>query len=415
MKIKNKKRRLVVLPLILLLCLFLTGCQGIKATDLTKDVKASSDVTGKETTEEFAKAQMDFAVRLLQNGGSEEQNTLLSPVSAMLALSMVANGAQGVTLAEMEAVLGMPVGELNEFLYYYVNHLPDGRKYRVNLGNSIWINTGRGLTIKQDFLQTNADYYGAQIYETNFSDAQALEDVNRWLSKQTDKMLEDAVEKLNTDAVMMLLNALSFEAEWENVYAKSDVHEGEFTSLKGEIQKATFLSGEEGCYFSMENGRGFAKDYKKSGYQFIALIPEEGVSLSDFLAGLTGEQLFETLKNGQKASVEVSLPKFSCEYEADLKEALQKMGMVVAFEGGAADFNCLGRLVDGRLHIENMVQMTTLTVDEKGTRGGAASKIEMEMDSASMYRVSLNRPFLYMVVDTENHIPLFIGTVVDLK
>lgn len=411
----NRKKAGLFISMMLLLCLSLTGCRGIKATDLTKGVKPSLDVAGKEATEEFVKAQMRFAVQLLQNSGSEEENTLLSPLSAMLTLSMVANGAQGETLAEMEAVLGMPVGELNEFLYYYVNHLPDGRKYRMNLGNSIWVNTGRGLTVKQDFLQTNANYYGAQIYKTDFWDEQALKDVNRWLSKQTDKMLDGALEELNTEAVMMLLNALSFEAEWETVYKKSDVHDGEFVSLKGESQQATFLFSEESCYFSMENGRGFAKDYKKSGYQFIALIPEEGVSFSDFLAGLTGERLFETLKNGQKVDVEVSLPKFSCEYKADLKEALQKMGMVQAFDGGAADFDCLGELIDGRLHIENMMQMTTLTVDEKGTRAGAVSKVEMEVDSVSMYWVSLNRPFVYLIVDTENQIPLFIGTVVDLK
>ncbi len=413
---KNRKKVGFLISLILLLSLSLTGCQGIKAKDLMKGVKASSDVAGKEANEAFVKGQMDFAVRLLQNGGSDTENTLLSPLSAMLALSMVANGAEGETLAEMETVLGgVSIEELNQFLYYYVQHLPDGRKYRMHLGNSIWLNSASGVKVAQDFLQTNADYYGAQIYECDFTDSQSVEDVNRWVRKQSDKLLENVTEKLNEEATMMLLNVLSFEAEWENVYKKSDVFDGEFVSLSGETQKATFLTGEESCYFSMENGKGFAKDYKKSAYQFIALLPNEGVSFTEFLSGLSGERLFETLKNGVKTQVQATIPKFSCEYRAELTEPLKRMGMKRAFDGGLAEFSCLGEPVDGKLYIENMVQMTTLTLDEKGTRAGAASKIEMQTESALPYSVYLNRPFVYLIVDTENQVPLFIGTVVDLK
>ena len=73
----------------------LTGCTSAKATDLMTGVqpgdrKTSIDVTGPE-----AAAVTDFAVRLLQNLPSGEENTLLSPVSVLCALAMTENGAKG--------------------------------------------------------------------------------------------------------------------------------------------------------------------------------------------------------------------------------------------------------------------------------------------------------------------------------
>ena len=101
-------RRLTALLLcMVLLSAGLTGCTSAKATDLMTGVqpgdrKTSIDVTGPE-----AAAVTDFAVRLLQNLPSGEENTLLSPVSVLCALAMTENGAKGETLSQMETVFGL--------------------------------------------------------------------------------------------------------------------------------------------------------------------------------------------------------------------------------------------------------------------------------------------------------------------
>lgn len=58
-------------------------------------------------------AAADFSVRLFQHSFDAENNTLISPVSVLYALSMVANGADGNTRAQMEQVLGLPLSEQN--------------------------------------------------------------------------------------------------------------------------------------------------------------------------------------------------------------------------------------------------------------------------------------------------------------
>ncbi len=56
------------------------------------------------------------------------------------ALSMAANGADKETLREMENVLGMPIEQLNKYIYSYVSNLLQSEKYKLSIANSIWIN-----------------------------------------------------------------------------------------------------------------------------------------------------------------------------------------------------------------------------------------------------------------------------------
>ncbi|MBO5369583.1 MAG: serine protease, partial [Clostridia bacterium] len=61
-------------------------------------------------------AVTDFAVRLFKESLADGENTLISPLSVLVALSMTANGADNETLAQMEAVLGMPIEQLNSWV-----------------------------------------------------------------------------------------------------------------------------------------------------------------------------------------------------------------------------------------------------------------------------------------------------------
>lgn len=54
-----------------------------------------------------------------------------------------------------------------------------------------------------------------------------------------------------------------------------------------------------------------------------------------------------------------------------------------------------------------------VNVNEIGTRAGAATIAEMKSDTSfprERKEVCLNRPFIYMIIDREAKLPLFIGT-----
>ena len=101
---------------------------------------------------------------------------------------MTANGAAGQTRLEMETLLGngLPMEELNEYLHSYADSLPTEEKCRLKLANSIWFrDDAQELVVEESFLQTNADFYGAQINAAPFND-KTLKDINAWARENTD-------------------------------------------------------------------------------------------------------------------------------------------------------------------------------------------------------------------------------------
>ena len=414
-----KKMFLAILSLILIcsMAVNLTGCATkVQAADLMEGVKANT-VTGKVADDAFAQSQMRLAVELFQSSvlESKDENVLISPLSIQLALAMTANGAEGETRAEMETLLAseIPLEDLNEYLYSYVNNLPSAEKYKLQIANSIWFRDDEGrLQVEKDFLQKNADYYGAQAYKAAFDD-QTLKDINNWVKGHTDGMIDSILDQIDDDAVMYLINALVFDAEWQHVYDKSDVYKGKFTNIDGTEKQVDMMHSEETVYLQDENATGFMKPYSGSKYSFAALLPNEGVDINEYIAGLTGEKLMKTLNTPQLGMVMATLPKFSYEYELTMNDVLKELGMPTAFNETKADFSKLGESSRGNIFIGEVLHKTFISVDELGTKAGAVTKVEMNDESAPMseWVVNLNRPFVYMIIDNESKLPVFIGLV----
>ena len=418
-----KKTFLAILSVILIcsMAVNLTGCATkVQAADLMEGVKANT-VTGKVADDAFAQSQMRLAVELFQSSvlESKDENVLISPLSIQLALAMTANGADGDTKAEMEALLGGEISleDLNEYLYSYVNNLPSAEKYKLQIANSIWFRDDEGrLQVEKDFLQKNANYYGAQAYKAAFDD-QTLKDINNWIKDHTDGMIDSILDQIDEDAVMYLINALVFDAEWQHVYDKSDVYKGKFTNIGGTEKQVDMMHSEETVYLQDENAIGFMKPYSGSKYNFAVLLPNEGVDIYEYIAGLTGESLMETLSTPQLGMVMATLPKFSYEYELTMNDVLKELGMPSAFSGDTADFSKMAHSSRGNIYIGDVLHKTFISVDELGTKAGAVTKVQMNDESAPMseWVVTLNRPFVYMIIDNKTNLPVFIGTVMDVQ
>ena len=96
------------------------------------------------------------------------------------------------------------------------------------------------------------DYYGAVIYKAPFNE-QTVNDINNWVKQNTDEMIPEILDQIPAEAVMYLVNALAFEAEWERIYNEYDVRDGEFTLINGVTQNVEYMYGEEHIYLEDEN------------------------------------------------------------------------------------------------------------------------------------------------------------------
>ena len=394
----------------------LTGCAAkVQADDLMKGITPEK-TSGRAADDAFKNGAADFTVRLFQNTREEGKNSLISPLSVMLALSMTANGAKGETLAQMEVLLGrdIPIDTLNEYLHAYVGGLPSSEKTRVTIANSIWFKDS-GFTVEEDFLQRNADYYGAAAYKSAF-DEKTLRDINNWVKENTDGVIDKIVDQMDPYAVMYLVNTVLFDAEWQNIYRKHEVRDGTFTAIDGANRTVSMMYSNESLYLDDGKATGFLKPYK-NGYSFAALLPNEGVALDDYIASLTGEGFLTTVKNAKEVPVEAAMPKFSYDYGIEMRDALKALGMTVPFDAELADFSGLGHPSDGNIYISRVLHKAYIAVDEKGTKAGAATAVEIAEtgEMLSIYAVTLDRPFVYAIIDDATGLPIFIGAVTDIQ
>ena len=397
----------------------LTACSSeVQAADLTENI-TPANVSGKAADEKFALAQTGFALDLFRETAavSGYDNLLLSPLSVTLALSMTANGADTDTLTEMENVLGLPVQELNEYFLTYANELPSEENCKLHIANSLWMKDD--FDVRQDFLQTNRNYYSAPVYASPF-DSQTLNDINNWVKNNTDGMIEKILNEINEDAVMYIVNALAFDARWSSVYEKNQVWDGTFTTAEGKEQTVEMLHDTSHyMYIEDENAVGFLKPYESGRYSFAAILPNEDITLEKYIEGLTAEGLYEMLTGYEVYKTVTTLPKFKYEYGTELSVPLKQLGMASAFDMNIADFSRLGTPYspEDNIYIGRVLHKTFIAVDELGTKAGAATVVEMRNGSAApaeeeeIKYVNLDRPFLYMIIDRENNIPIFIGTV----
>ena len=408
-----------IISVILAICLLsLTACSENSATNLGGKIRRQ-DIAPIEITEiEQDKTDeiIDFSLKILEKSLNDE-NILISPLSIILALAMTSNGADGETLSQMESVFGTDIGSLNDFLYAYTSYLPQDNKYKISTANSIWVKND-SIVMDKDFLQTNKNYYDASIFEDSFDD-DTLKNINNWVKDKTDGQIDKVIEKISPNTFMYLINALSFDAQWEDMYEDIEVREREFTKENGEVQKVEFMSSSEYNYIKLKNATGFTKNYADGKYSLVAILPNEDLSIDEFTKNLKADEILNALKNSSNEEVMTRIPKFEFDYSTRLKDVLSDMGMTDAFIDTKANFNKMGETDFHYVYIEDVIHKTKITVDEKGTKAGAVTAVILTGEGAvekptKPKEVFLDRPFYFMIIDNEFNLPIFMGTLMEV-
>lgn len=411
---KRTLRSLAALALSICLCMSFCSCvTGVCASELSAGYSRSTS-DGGAAGDDFYAAMSSLAFRLLEGSlDPDGKNTLISPYSIAMCLSMLANGADGETRAQLEALLGMDTDALNRAMYASAMSLA-GEKSPFGRANSIWFRNDERLHVENDFLQTNADWYGAQVYSSPF-DAAAVSDINNWCKKYTDGMIDRIIDSISPDTLMYIINAVCFDAEWEEKYEDKNIRDMTFSNRNGTDSTVKMMVSENETYLSSDTAEGFAKSYKGGRFSFVGLLPrDEETDIYDLAASLDGDAWLE-LWRGRGGNVTAGIPEFSFEYYIKLNDALMELGAADMFDGSKADFSRLGQSSAGNIYCDAVEHKTFIEVNRHGTRAAAVTWATMgEMAAVVELSVFLDRPFVCAIVDNETGMPVFIGTVTNI-
>ncbi len=402
----------------------------LRSVDICADISEPMAM-GKRTDEKFAAAEMNLGVELLKKcfdpNSANKKNSLLSPLSISAALAMTANGADGDTLDEMEKVLGngLTIDQLNDYMAYYFQTLPDHPSEKLYVANSVWFRDDPTFKVYDDFLNKNVKYYGSQLYKAPFDDSTVL-DVNSWVNEHTKGMIPTLLKKgqlSSTDKrmMMMLINTLYFECDWADPYIQS--YDGVFNAYNGSENAVKCMYSQEAHYYDLGDADAFDKPFAGGDYKFVGILPHDDIK--KYVMGLDADKLIEGLseyEDPEKIELHVMIPKFKYSFDASLKYVLPELGMNSAFDPLKADFSKINDLsVEGAqpLYIDDVLHKTRIEVCEKGVKASAATAVELACGAASpeekrIIYIELDRPFVYMILD-RNNVPVFIGAASDIS
>ncbi|KAH0506793.1 Serpin B6 [Microtus ochrogaster] len=365
-----------------------------------------------------------FALNLLKILGEDSsKNVFFSPMSISSSLAMVFMGAKGNTASQMAQALsldkcsskgGEDVHQGFQSLLTEVNKT--GTQYLLKTANRIF--GEKTLDILASFKDSCRKFYEAEMEELDFKGdtEQSRQHINTWVAKKTEDKITELLSPgtVNSDTLLVLVNAIYFKGNWEKQFDKEDTQEMPFkvtmerciavhlllnrifkarhrklcidkiTELlsPGTVNSDTLLVLVNAIYFKGNWEKQFDKEdtqempfkvtmneekpvqmmFKKSSFKMtyveeistailllpyagnelnmIIMLPDEHVELKTVEKEITYEKFIEwtRLDKMDEEEVEVFLPRFKLEENYDMEDFLCKLGMTDAFED-RADFS----------------------------------------------------------------------------
>ena len=371
----------------------------------------------------------------------QEKNPILSPLSVYLTLAMAGCGADGTTKAEFIKVLG---DNMSSFSADIINIFSVKEEdMNLSIANSAWID--RKFTVNETWTNTIKSLMGADVFLTELPSYETMNNINRWVAMQSngliDQMLTEPLEPKERIR-LALFNTIYFKGKWENPFKASDTHKEDFYVLdegkenclrrrsiqvdmmRNKTAELEYVSNDfaEGVilpyltnqrmHFGFSDCQNTGKEHcKRLG--FFALKPKTRYSVRDVYNKLSKCIIRKMLSNRKWESIDLKLPKFKSTFDVNLVESLTKIGLTECFNENKANLSLMGKdaITGSTLFVSLVRQNAVLKVDEEGTEAAASTELlgclrAMLRPQKELY---FNEPFLYMILDMERELPLFIG------
>lgn len=347
---------------------------------------------------------------------SKGKNRVYSPVNVYMALSMLAELTDGQSRAQILELAGSEsIEELRQQAgnMWKANYRNDGATTSI-LANSIWLDSS--AEFNSETLNRLAEEYFASAYRGDLASEDTLRALRDWLNKQTDGLLEDAVNNLEfpPQTVMALCSTICFHAAWDQEFDPQNNDIKIFHGSEGDIE-TEFMNNTQlyGSYYWGKDYGAISLRFADGGYMWL-ILPDEGKTVEDLLRDgeymdMVGSNEWENYKT---LKVNCSVPKFDVSSDIDLTKGLNSLGVNDVFNSRKADFTPLSEQAKG-LAVGQAEHAARVIIDEQGCTGvaftvlaaaGATMPPEDEIDFV------LDRPFLF-VVESDASQPLFVGTV----
>lgn len=352
-------------------------------------------------------ANLEFAMDFFKKTNSfisYDENVLVSPYSAGVALSMLAEGAEGETKAEFDDVLNGHI--------FGAEDLGSNTDITVKSANSIWVSDD--FSLRNRYVSLLEKDFDAFITTQNFADPATVKAINNWCGENTAGKINHILDELSPNDVMVLINALYFNAPWQKEFDPEGTAPAVFHGVVADKEVPMMYSKDTFEYAEYQGCQIIRLPYEGGRYSMTVVLPPYGWGIDSILPYVSGTIYKGAMQMLSKQEVVFKMPKFKLETSLVLDKALKKMGLYTAYTP-SADFKGISAM--GPLQLGTVKQKCYIDVTEKGTEAAAVTSVQVRLTSASpkpVYRMTVDRPFMFIISDSQTDNILFVGKVVNL-
>ncbi|XP_060243290.1 alpha-2-antiplasmin isoform X2 [Meriones unguiculatus] len=357
-----------------------------------------------EESRRLSQAMMAFTTDLFSSVAqtSTSSNLVLSPLSVALALAHLALGAQNQTLQSLHRVLHVDSGSC---LPHLLSHLSQNLGLgTIRLAARIYLQ--KGFPIKDDFLEQSEKLFGAKPVKLTGRQEEDLMNINQWVKKATEGKIEDFLSELPDNTVLLLLNAIHFHGFWRTMFDSSLTQKDSFYLDEQFMVPVDMMHAQSYPlrWFLLEQPEIQVAHFPfKNNMSFVVMMPTHFKwNVSQVLANLSRDTLYQP--SLREKPTKVQLPKLHLKQQLDLVATLSQLGLQELFQGPD-----LRGISDQSLVVSGVQHQSTMELSEAGVEAAAATSTAMTRMSISSFTV--NRPFLFFIMDDTVGMPLFVGSV----
>ncbi|MEO8620537.1 MAG: serpin family protein [bacterium] len=364
-----------------------------------------------------------FGARLLGKLALErgaDSNTVISPLSAGMALALAASGASGLTFAGLTRALdarSLRITALAQRDSLLLNTLSKRSDVVLEVSNALWLSPN--YRIQPDYATKASSAYASRVTAIDLRRQAGIDVVNEWANEKTHgKIPKIFGGPLSDTSALVITNAVYFHGLWLKAFDKAATRPMAFHRRAGVTDSVPGMERREATgYFRGAAMQAIRLPYRSGRAALYVILPDSGTRVEDAEALLANGGLPHLASAFKFRDVHLRLPRVHAEATMSLAVSLKALGATVAFDCDRADFRSMLVLKPGEnACIRNVTQKTYIDIDEVGTVAAAVTAIEMMTTTSAPpppIEFIVDRPFLIVLRDEVSGVPLFMGRIVN--
>lgn len=360
--------------------------------------------------------QTDFGLKVFSQlaRDSVDQNVALSPYGVASVLTMAQLGAAGSTRKALTASMGFSLQERGMSRQQRLLQRDLSSEDGVETASGVMVE--RKISLEKGYRRALSKAFQTHPNQVDFTKPdQAVSVINSWVSDHTAGAIPEflASGSLTDETRLVLLNALHFQGLWKVPFDPKMTQERIFHCANGSNVPVHMMR--------LTNRFNYGEFVTADGVDYDVIeVPYEGDSLSMLLvspfepevplsalsADLSSQRIKQWRMELRNVKRQLAMPRFTLDSEVNLKAALLNMGLGDMFNLATADFTRI--TTDERLCVSKVLQRVKIEVNERGTKGAAATAAVM-FSRMAVEELTLDRPFLFLIQHKQTGAVLFMG------